>query len=167
VSEAAEAEPAGEPADEVLAEADIVVVPPRPDYTVALRTGLDLVADLNQKLHALDDLLLTGQPTQIADAAEAVELSLRSAAPAFERIAAVVEQLGAGNLKIAAMQLREAEQPDAAGLADALRLALKRFANRSVEANRRAQHLSRGINSALRSLHALGVHESGRLIAEA
>ena len=146
---------------------DETAVPGQPDYTSALRTGLDLVAGLHGKLLELDALLLTGRPAEIVEAAALVETSLKAAAPAFERIAAVVEQLGAGNLKSAALQLREAEQPDAAHLAEALRLALKRFATRSVQANRRAQHLTRGLNTALRSLQALGVHESGRLIAEA
>jgi hypothetical protein len=48
-----------------------------------------------------------------------------------------------------------------------LRFSLSRFAKRSVAANRRAQHLNRGLNAALRTLQALGVQDSGRLIAEA
>jgi hypothetical protein len=67
---------------------------------------------------------------------------------------------------LAAAQLRLIEQEDAAGLAEALRMALTRFAKKSV-ANRRAQQLNRGLNTALKSLQALGVQESGRLIAEA
>jgi len=146
---------------------DETAAPEQPDYTAELRIGLDLVAALHGKLLDLDALLLTGRPTEIVEAASLVEASLKASAPAFERIAELVEQLGAGNLKAAALHLREAEQPDAARLAEALRLALKRFATRSVQANRRAQYLTRGLNTALRSLQALGVHESGRLIAEA
>jgi len=146
---------------------DEAAAPATPDYTAELRNGLDLVAALQAKLIELDALLLTGRPAEIVEAAALVEASLKASAPAFERIAELVEELGAGNLKAAALQLREAEQPDAARQAEALRLALKRFATRSVQANRRAQHLTRGLNTALRSLQALGVHESGRLIAEA
>jgi 3-deoxy-D-arabino-heptulosonate 7-phosphate (DAHP) synthase class II len=67
----------------------------------------------------------------------------------------------------AAAQLRHIAQEDAAGLAEALRFALARFAKRSVSANRRAQQLNRGLNAALKTLQAIGVQESGRLIAEA
>ena len=137
------------------------------DVSVSLRTGLALVAELNQKLQLLDDLMLTGQPHEIAEAADAVQNSLSASAPAFASITAAIEHMGVSSLQSAALHLRESEQPDAAGLAEALRVALKRFANRSVAANRRAQHLTRGLNTALRSLQALGVHESGRLIAEA
>ena len=38
---------------------------------------------------------------------------------------------------------------------------------RSANASRRAQHLNRGLNAALTTLQAIGVQESGRLIAEA
>ena len=132
-----------------------------------LHQGLEIVADLNDKLRKLDDLMLKGRPHEIAEAAAVVETSLKAASPALSDIATTMERFGTANLQAAAAYLRRAEQDDAANLADALRLALKRFANRSVEANRRAQHLNRGLNTAMRSLQALGVQESGRLIAEA
>ena len=78
-----------------------------------------------------------------------------------------MERLGTSSLQAAADHLRQSEKNDAACLVESLRLALKRFAKRSVEANRRAHHLNRGLNAALRTLQALGVQETGRLIAEA
>ena len=132
-----------------------------------LRKGLDLVEDLTHKLQKLDSLMLTGKPNEISEAAVSVEVALNDAAPAFAEIAETMGRLGASDLAAAAAQLRHIEQTDAAGLADALRGALTRFAKRSVNASRRAQQLNRGLNAALRSLQALGVQEAGRLIAEA
>ena len=132
-----------------------------------LQKGLDLVEDLSRKLQALDMLLLSGKPVEISDAAATVERALKSASPAFAEIADTMGTLGASNLTAAAAQLRHIAQEDAAGLAEALRFALSRFAKRSVSANRRAQQLNRGLNAALKTLQAIGVQESGRLIAEA
>ena len=132
-----------------------------------LQQGLDLVEDLSRKLQHLDNLMLTGRPNEISDAAAIVEMALKSASPAFAEIAETMGRLGACNLAAAAAQLRHIEEEDAAGLAEALRFALTRFAKRSVSANRRAQQLNRGLNAALKTLQALGVQESGRLIAEA
>ncbi len=78
-----------------------------------------------------------------------------------------MKRLGTADLRSAADYLRRADQDDAASLADSLRLALKRFATRSVKASRRATSLHNGLSAALRSMQALGVEESGRLIAEA
>ncbi len=132
-----------------------------------LQQGLGLVEDLSRKLQYLDTLMLTGKPNEISDAAAVVEMALKSASPAFADIAETMGRLGACNLAAAAAQLRQIEEEDAAGLAEALRFALARFAKRSAGANRRAQQLNRGLNAALRTLQALGVQESGRLIAEA
>jgi hypothetical protein len=132
-----------------------------------LAQGLDLVDDLNRKLQHLDALMLTGKPNEISDAAAVIEMALKAASPAFAEIADTMGRLGACNLAAAAAQLRKIEENNAAGLAEALRLALARFAKRSVSANRRAQQLNRGLNAALKSLQALGMQESGRLIAEA
>jgi hypothetical protein len=132
-----------------------------------LRHGLELVEDLSRKLHYLDTLMLTGKPNDISDAAATIEAALKAAAPSFAEIAEAMGRLGACNLTAAAAQLRKIEEEDAAGLAEALRIALTRFAKKSVSANRRAQQLNRGLNAALKSLQALGVQESGRLIAEA
>ncbi|MDE2240789.1 MAG: hypothetical protein KGJ73_12790, partial [Rhodospirillales bacterium] len=108
-----------------------------------------------------------GKPNEISEAAASVEAALNDAAPSFAAIAEAMGRLGASDLASAAAQLRHIEQTDAAGLADALRGALTRFAKRSVNASRRAQQLNRGLSAALRSLQALGVQEAGRLIAEA
>ncbi len=132
-----------------------------------LKQGLDLVEDLSRKLQHLDNLMLTGRPNEISEAAAIVEMALKSASPAFAEIAETMGRLGASNLAAAAAQLRHIEEEDAAGLAEALRSALTRFAKRSVSANRRAHQLNRGLNAALKTLQALGVQESGRLIAEA
>ncbi len=132
-----------------------------------LQQGLELVEDLGVKLQNLDRLMLTGKPNEISDAAAIIEMALKSASPAFANIAETMSELGASNLAAAAAQLRHIEQQDAASLAEALRVALARFAKRSVSANRRAQQLNRGLNAALKTLQALGVQESGRLIAEA
>ncbi len=138
-----------------------------PPVTDVLRHGLELVEDISRKLHYLDTLMLTGKPNDISDAAAGIEAALKAAAPSFAEIAETMGRLGACNLTAAAAQLRKIEEDDAAGLAEALRIALTRFAKKSVSANRRAQQLNRGLNAALKSLQALGVQESGRLIAEA
>jgi hypothetical protein len=138
-----------------------------PSVTEELRHGLELVEDLSRKLQRLDALLLTGKPNDISDAAAGIEAALKAASPAFAGISDTMGRLGACNLTAAAAQLRKIEEEDAAGLAEALRVALARFAKKSVSANRRAQQLNRGLNAALKSLQALGVQESGRLIAEA
>ena len=138
-----------------------------PPVAEVLKQGLDLVEDLSRRLQLLDTLMLTGRPNEISDAAASVEMALKSASPAFHEIAETMGRLGACNLTAAAAQLRKIEAEDAAGLAEALRFALARFAKKSVSANRRAQQLKRGLNAALRTLQALGVQESGRLIAEA
>lgn len=148
-------------------------VPPSPfaseptDVGELLRQGLELVEELNVKLQRLDSLMLAGRPNEISEAAAGVEVALNDSAPAFAEIAEAMGRLGACDLAAAAAQLRHIEQADAAGLADALRGALTRFAKRSVNASRRAQQLNRGLSAALRSLQALGVQEAGRLIAEA
>ena len=137
------------------------------DVTAVLRHGLDLVEDLSRKLQMLDALMLTGKPNDISAAAAGIEAALQAAAPSFADIAGTMGRLGACNLTAAAAQLCKIEEDAAAGLAEALRVALSRFAKKSVSANRRAQQLNRGLNAALKSLQALGVQESGRLIAEA
>ncbi|MDE8349113.1 MAG: hypothetical protein POG74_06450 [Acidocella sp.] len=137
------------------------------NVTKILGKGLGLVEDISQKLQNLNDLMLTGKPHEIADAAMAIEAALKGASPAFADITRTMEALGAGTLQAAADQLRLTEQNDAASLIDALRHALSRFAKRSVDANRRAVQLNRGINSTLKSLQSLGIQENGRLIAEA
>lgn len=141
--------------------------PDVPPVTDVLRHGLELVDDLSRKLQYLDALMLTGKPNDISDAAAGIEAALKAATPAFAEITETMGRLGASNLTAAAAQLRKIEEADAAGLAEALRVALSRFAKKSVSANRRAQQLNRGLNAALKSLQALGVQESGRLIAEA
>jgi hypothetical protein len=138
-----------------------------PPITDVLRHGLELVEDLSVKLQQLDALMLTGKPHDISEAAAGIEAALKAAAPGFAEITQTMGRLGACNLAAAAAQLRKIEEEDAAGLAEALRVALSRFAKKSVSANRRAQQLNRGLNAALKSLQALGVQESGRLIAEA
>jgi len=135
--------------------------------TGMLQSGLSLVAGLNRSMQSLDDLMISGSPEEIAEAAQLVEAALKNASPTFSAIAATMEQLGAVNLRAAAETFRRAEQNDAASLSDALRLALSRFAKRSVDAGRRAQQLNRGLTAALQTLQELGVQESGRLIAEA
>lgn len=135
--------------------------------SLLLEQGLDLVQDLTLKMQKLDGLMLTGKPGDISQAAATVEVALRDSAPAFAEIANLMGELGASNLASAAAQLRHIEQADAAQMADALRGALTRFAKRSVNAGRRAQQLNKGLSAALRGLQALGMQESGRLIAEA
>lgn len=135
--------------------------------TVLLRHGLALVEGLTARLQELDGLMLTGKPSEISQAAAGVEQALSESAPAFAEIAAMMGVLGASDLTAAAAQLRHIEQSEAAVLAEALRGSLTRFAKRSVSAGRRAQQLNRGLSAALRSLQALGVQDSGRLIAEA
>ena len=138
-----------------------------PPVGPVLRHGLELIEDLSRKLHQLDALMLTGKPNDISDAAASIEAALKDATPVFAELTDTMGRLGACNLTSAAAQLRQIEQQDAASLAEALRAALTRFAKKSVSANRRAQQLNRGLNAALKSLQALGVQESGRLIAEA
>ena len=135
--------------------------------SVLLGRGLNLVEGLSFKLQQLDGLMLTGKPSEISQAAANVEVALRESAPAFAEIADLMGELGASSLTAAAAQLRHIEQADAAKMADALRGALTRFAKRSVHAGRRAQQLNKGLSATLRGLQALGMRESGRLIAEA
>ena len=135
--------------------------------SVLLGQGLGLVEDLSTKLQQLDGLMLTGKPNEISQAAANVEVALRESAPAFAEIANLMGELGASDLASAAAQLRHIEQMDAARMAEALRGALARFARRSVSAGRRAQQLNKGLSATLRGLQALGMKESGRLIAEA
>jgi len=139
---------------------------PRPAIDV-LRQGLRLVEELHSRLCTLDEIMLTGRPEEITEAAIAVQTSLRDAAPAFSEIESAMHGLVAQNLREAAQEWRRAEQGDTAGLAESLRLALSRFGKRAAGANRRARQINNGLNAALRSLHFLGVQESGRLIAEA
>jgi hypothetical protein len=135
--------------------------------TTMLKFGVELVEDLGRKLQILDELMLTGRPDEIADAALVVEAALKSATPTLDDIATTMQTLGVGTLQAAAEQFRRSDLNDAAWLTESLRRALSRFAKRSVSAGRRAQTLNRGLNAALRSLQALGVQDSGRLIAEA
>jgi len=137
------------------------------DVTLLLRQGLDLVEDLSRKLQDLDTLLLAGRPHEISDAALVIETAIRDAGPAFQSIAATMTSIGVPTLAAAAATFRAQKQEDAAGLAEALRRALARFAQKSLGANRRAQHLNRGLNAALRTLKTFGAQETGRLIAEA
>jgi len=148
---------------------DLVPVPPEDvsNVTLLLRDGIALVEGLSAKLQHLDELLLTGRPEDISTAAAAVETALQQASPVFAGITHTMGNLGARTLFDAARQFRADEQDDAAKLAETLRAALARFARRSVNANRRAQQLNRGLNAALKSLQALGVQDHGRLIAEA
>lgn len=139
-----------------------------PDQASALlRQGLELVEGLTSKLQYLDGLMLTGKPNEISQAAASVEQALSDAAPAFSEISSMMGVLGASSLSVAAAQWRHSEQTETAILAEALRGSLGRFAKRSISANRRAVQLNKGLSAALRSLQALGVQESGRLIAEA
>jgi len=147
------------------------LVPPsvRPVISVSetLSRGLDVITDLSGKLTTLDRLLLTGKPHEIVSAAVDIEQSLGDAKPLFDMIADTMTQLGAHNLTVAAEQLRQVDDFGAASLAESLRAALSSFAKKSVNARTRASQLNRGLNVSLRALHALGVQESGRLIAEA
>ena len=137
------------------------------DVTRLLQQGLELVEDLSRKLQDLDTLLLSGRPHEISDAALVIESAIRDAAPAFQNIAATMTSIGVQTLAAAATHLRAQKQEDAASLAEALRRSLARFAQKSGGANRRAQHLNRGLNAALRTLKTFGAQETGRLIAEA
>lgn len=135
--------------------------------SMLLRHGLEVVEGLTSKLHYLDGLMLTGKPDEISQAAASVEQALSDAAPAFAEISSMMTLLGAPSLSAAAAQWRHNEETETASLAEALRGSLTRFAKRSISANRRAVQLNKGLSAALRSLQALGVQESGRLIAEA
>lgn len=135
--------------------------------SVLLGQGLHLIENLSLKLQQLDGLMLTGKPSEISQAAANIEVALHESAPAFAEIANLMGELGASNLASAAAQLRHIEQVDAAKMADALRGALTRFGKRSVSAGRRAQQLNKGLGATLRGLQAMGIKESGRLIAEA
>lgn len=135
--------------------------------SVLLGQGLQLVESLSLKLQQLDGLMLTGKPSEISQAAANIEVALQESAPAFAEIASFMGELGASNLASAAAQLRHIEQVDAAKMAEALRGALTRFGKRSVSAGRRAQQLNKGLGATLRGLQAMGIKESGRLIAEA
>jgi hypothetical protein len=137
------------------------------DVTKTLKSGLILVDQLGDKLTALNDLMLTGKPHEIAEGAAAIEILLRDAAPHFAEITQTMKFIGAGTFAAAGETLRAAEQDSAASLAEALRQALARIAKRTADANRRAAQLNRGINNALQTLHAVGHQENGRLIAEA
>ena len=149
-------------------EADLCHESPRlASVSDDLQWGLCVVADLERSLEKLDVLLLTGRPDAIADAAKAMELSFSAAEPAFQRVALALETLGVTRLGDAAQQLRRSEETSAAATADALRKVLKRFARRNDACHRRAQGLSRGLSASLRTLQALGMAGSGRLIAEA
>lgn len=134
---------------------------------VLLGQGLSLVEGLLLKLQQLDTLMLTGKPKEISQAAAVLEVDLLGSAPVFAEIASLMGELGVSDFASAAVQLRRVEQEDAANMADALRGALSRFAKRSASAGRKAQGLNRGLAAALRGLQALGLEESGRLIAEA
>lgn len=147
--------------DEAASSAD------RGAIVAMLHQGLERVADLNLKLQGLDDLMLSGRPQEIAAAANEVEAALAASAPTFSELVETMKRLGTADLRGAANYLRGADQDDAASLADSLRMALKRFATRSVKAGRRATSLHNGLSAALRSMQALGVEDSGRLIAEA
>jgi hypothetical protein len=137
------------------------------DVTQILKSGLTLVDQLGEKLTSLNDLMLTGKPHEIATSAAAIDILLRDAAPHFAQITQTMKFIGADKLQTAAESLRAAEHETAASLAEALRQALARIAKRTADANRRAAQLNRGINNALKTLHALGHQENGRLIAEA
>jgi hypothetical protein len=133
----------------------------------SLSRGLEIITDLSEKISALDRLLLTGKPHDIASAAAEIEQSLSDAKPMFDMISDTMNDLGARNLALAAEQLRQNEDYSAASLAESLRSALASFAKKSVSAKSRASQLNRGLNMSLRALQSLGVQESGRLIAEA
>ena len=133
----------------------------------ALHNGLTMVVDIECRMQSLDALLLTGRPHAIADAAKAMELSLFAAEPTFQSIALALETLGTVRLEDAAQHLRRSNQGSAAAAADHLRTALRRFVRRNASCHRRAQGLGRGLTASLRTLHALGMAGSGRLIAEA
>ena len=135
--------------------------------TMLLGQGLGLIEDLTLRLQTLERLMLTGKPNEISQEAASIEKALRDSAPAFAEITALMGELGASDLAAAAAQLKHIEQADAAKMAEALRGALARFAKRSVAAGRRAQQLNKGLGAVLRGLQALGMQESGRLIAEA
>jgi hypothetical protein len=137
------------------------------DVIKTLKSGLTLVDQLGDKLTSLNDLMLTGKPHEIATSAAAIQTALADAAPAFAEITQTMKFIGAGTFTAAADQLRAADQDSAASLAEALRQALARIAKRTADANRRAAQLNRGINNALKTLHAVGHQENGRLIAEA
>jgi hypothetical protein len=132
-----------------------------------LRQGIELVDGISRQLQQLDCLMLAGKPVEISEAASSIELALKDAAPSFAEIADLMGELGANSLMAAAAQLRKIEQQDAAGLAEALRFSLARFAKNSVSATRRAQQMNRGLNTALKALASYGMQEGGRLIAEA
>jgi hypothetical protein len=154
----------------MMTEPEARQAPANPDisgFADALRCGLDVVADLERNLEHLDAVLLTGRPHAIADAANALELSLSSAEPAFRCIVQSLEAMGAARLRDAAQQMRRSDQATTATMADNFLRALKRFARRNDGCRRRAQGLGRGLSASLRTLHALGMAGNGRLIAEA
>jgi hypothetical protein len=146
---------------------DAAALADRSNIAAMLHQGLERVTELDRKLQGLDELLLSGRPQDIAAAASDVQETLTASEPTFSALVESIKQLGTANLHGAADYLRRADQDEAAGLADSLRQALKRFLNRSVKANRRATTLQNNLSAALRSMQALGVKNSGRLIAAA
>ncbi len=132
-----------------------------------LNQGLDQVTALALCLETLDELMITGRPPAIADAAMTVEHALSAAEPVFLRLGQALDRLGMPCLQDAANRLRRSDQGAAATSAESLGTSLRRFARRSAAYHRRAQSLSRGLTGSLRTLHALGLAGSGRLLAEA
>ncbi len=131
-----------------------------------LLEGVDRIGALGACLQMLDELLVTGRPPAIADAARVVELSLSTAQPLFHEICTALDNLGTPRLQAASTRLCHADQATAAA-AECLSADLKRFAKRNAAYHRRAEGLSRGLTASLRTLHALGMAGSGRLLAEA
>lgn len=132
-----------------------------------LLQGLNHITALSACLETLDDLMVTGRPPAIADAATAVELSLSAAEPVFSVVCKTLDSLGSVRLQDAADRLRQVDQMEAAAAAESLHAALRRFVRRNVAYHRRAQGLGRGLAASLRAMHALGMAGNGRLLAEA
>lgn len=147
--------------------------PPFPDagrleaIATALGDALGVVRDLNERLNRLDRLMLSGQPHEIQSEAGEIEQRMQEAQPVSSAITAAMTQMQARSFDDAAARLRENEALPAARLAEELRAALAQFSRKSGSASRRASQLHRGLNLSLRALQSLGMHESGRLIAEA
>ncbi|HTQ69876.1 MAG TPA: hypothetical protein VMH92_00060 [Acidocella sp.] len=133
----------------------------------SLANALAVVQDLNSCLSRLDKLMLTGQPHDIQNAAGEIEQRMQEAQPVFAAISAAMTQMSARSFDDAAAWLRASEALPAARLAEELRASLAQFSRKSGSAKRRASQLHRGLNVSLRALQSLGMHESGRLIAEA
>ncbi len=130
-----------------------------------LREAIEVVTDLNARLVVLNRIMITGKSNDIAQAASAIEMKIKSASTVFDNITNLMKSLELASFHEASDKFLEMDEAEAADLMISLRDALMDFSTGSSKTKNRAISYKNGLESSMRSM-SMFRSSDGRLLAE-